>query len=427
MIPLHPVPEAHHLCPFCQVRLAIRGWYIPGMRCLADLTCTQCGHEFYGDLPSGHGLHYPMLIEKITGKLHDHIGAGWFAEWLRLSYAQRHKNRVNFEVEERQPIRCAILLNCLDRLYGHCVLKLLNAQYYLDHRTDLDLIVLVPRFLRWMVPDGVAAIWTVDLPLARGIEWNDWLAKEISHRLEHIPECYLSLAFCHPHPKDVDIERFSRTKPFPLPEWEQRLRKPTVTFIRRSDRPWSSQHSALPWRLQLLLNRREQSSRVVRLAKRLRMRFPQLDFAVVGLGPSGGLPKWILDLRAAEPNPVMEQAWCTRYAASHVVVGVHGSNMLLPSAHAGAIVELMPSDRWGNMIQDILLQQDDQRETLFRYRIIPLSASVETVCEMITSLLRDWPASLLHMQREWCAHEFLKAPSWSEARYALREHGATRP
>ncbi|HVF57329.1 MAG TPA: hypothetical protein VM934_14335, partial [Pyrinomonadaceae bacterium] len=53
------------------------------------------------------------------------------------------------------------------------------------------------------------------------------------------------------------------------------------------------------------------------------------------------------------------------------VVGVHGSNMLLPSAHAGGVVELMGPERWGNFTQDILFRDaGDCRETLFRYRFL---------------------------------------------------------
>jgi len=150
MIRLHPIPDADHTCPYCQVRLEVRGWYIPGMRNLADLKCPQCGRKFYGDLPVGHGLYYPMLLEPDTGIVHDKHGVNWFANWLRDSYANRVNSPVKFTVEDFRPLKRPVLLNCLDRLYGHCILKLLNAQYYLDHHSNIDLIVLVPRFLRWM-------------------------------------------------------------------------------------------------------------------------------------------------------------------------------------------------------------------------------------------------------------------------------------
>ncbi len=419
MIRLHPKPFSEFTCPYCQIRLEVRGWYIPGMRNLADLECTQCGREFYGDLPAGHGLYYPMLLERATGIVHNEHSVNWFANWLRDSYANRVKSPVELAVENLRPLKKPILLNCLDTLYGHCLLKLLNAQYYLDHRPDLDLVVLVPRFLRWMVPDGAAAIWKVDLPLNQGIRWNDWLAAEIKRRIEPTGVCWLSVAFSHPHPEDYDIERFTRVRPFPVEEWDTRLEHPTVTFIWREDRVWWDLSRYGYWqKLAQRLKRRlslvqhplsEQKQRIVVLAQALHRTFPQIDFAVAGLGCPGGLPQWIADLRTLGISEHVERAWCERYAQSHVVIGVHGSNMLLPSAHAGAVVELVPAERWGNLLQDILVAARDVREIMFRYKFLPLGTSAAVVAEVMTSLLRYFPSTLLNFNRPWCDHEALQS------------------
>ncbi len=193
MIPLHPLTEADHECPYCRVRLSVAGWHVPGMRNLADLRCPHCLREFYGDLSSGQALYTPMLLEKATGAVHDPHGVEWFAEWLRGSYARRTDTPVPFDVRECLPVtRPVVLLNCLDTLYGHSLLKLLNAQSYLDQRRDVDLIVIVPSFLAWMVPDGVTQVWTVGLPLRRGTEWNEWLAREIRRRVEAFESVSLS-------------------------------------------------------------------------------------------------------------------------------------------------------------------------------------------------------------------------------------------
>lgn len=238
-VPLHPTTEAAHECPHCRVRLGVEGWHIPGMRNLADLRCTRCGREFYGDLAAGQALYTPMLLEKATGVVHDVHRVDWFAGWLRESYARRADAPVPFEVLELRPVaRHVVLLNCLDTLYGHSLLKLLNAQHYIDHRRDVDLVVLVPSFLAWMVPDGAAQVWVVGLPLRRGTEWNDWLAREIRRRVETFESVSLSHALSHPRPDEYDIERFTRVTPFPLEEWGARLERPTVTFIWRDDRPW---------------------------------------------------------------------------------------------------------------------------------------------------------------------------------------------
>ncbi len=391
--PLHPLTETSHVCPHCQQVLSVVGWYIPGMRTLADLACVACLREFYGDLPSGQGFYTPMLLEKEGAVVHDRYGVRWFADWLRESYCNPTRQPVPFEVHKRLPLtRRVVLLNCLDILYGHSLLKLLNAQYYLDRHVDL--IVIVPSFLGWMVPDGVAEVWVVDLPLRRGLEWNDWIGEEIRRRVEVIGAASLSVALSHPRPDEFDIVRFTRITPFPLDQWKSRLNRPTVTFIWRDDRTWSDSTetentaSAYTDRLEL------QTRLVVTLAEELRRDWPNLDFGVTGLSQANNshdLPDWIQDLRENSLDAADERRYCERYAKSHVVVGVHGSNMLLPSAHAGALVELLGSDRWGNFTQDILFRDnDDCRDTLFRYRYLPTATPAEEVAKLVSLQLRGY-------------------------------------
>jgi hypothetical protein len=426
MIHLHPIPDSDHLCPYCDIRMQVGGWYIPGMRNLAEVACPKCDRAFYVDLPAGHGLYYPMVLERTTGTVHDKYNVRWFSSWLRDSYANRTDSCIDFNAEELRPPKRPVLLNCLDKLYGHSVLKLLNAQYYLNHCRDFDLVILVPRFLRWMVPDGAAAIWTVGLPLTRGSEWNDWLAAELHRRVSALGDCWLSVAFSHPYPADYDIERFTRVRPFPVEEWNARLEQPMVTLIWREDRVWHNEHAGEPSRAvskwlkgkrglaQHLLD--VQEGRVVTLAQALHEAVPQIDFAVAGMGRPGGLPSSIRDLRTEEPSEDIERSWCRRYAESHVVIGVHGSNMLLPSAHAGAVIELVPRDRWSNLVQDILPTARDVREAMCRYRFLPLDSSAPTVAGVTTSILRYVPRALLNFQREWVDHKAISRDPWLIAR-----------
>lgn len=396
---LHPITEAEHECPYCRVRLDVKGWHVPGMRNLADLLCGLCGREFYGDLAAGQALYTPMLLEKATGAVHDSHGVEWFAAWLRDSYARRADVPVSFDVRERRAItKPVVLLNCLDTLYGHSLLKLLNAQFYLERHADVDLVVIVPTLLAWMVPDGVAQVWSVGLPLGCGTDWNEWLAREIRRRVEAFERVSLSHALSHPRPDEFDIERFTRVKPFPLDEWDARLARPTVTFIWRDDRPWRAPADATPptprERLKQLIAPRPEGGQlrlVSELAEALKRDLPALDFAVAGLATSGGrgeLPEWIGDLRRPELDEAAERGWCERYAASHIAVGVHGSNMLLPSAHAGGVVELIGPERWGNFTQDILFRDTaDCRETLFRYRFVDELTPPLTLARLVALLL----------------------------------------
>ncbi|MEJ7700936.1 MAG: hypothetical protein WKF71_15005 [Pyrinomonadaceae bacterium] len=192
MIRLKPTLEIPpRECPNCHSTLTAIDFLIAGMRNLANFQCPQCKSEFYGDLPAGQGLYTPILLDKKSGAAYDDYNVGWFSGWLVDSYKRRIDAPLGFEVRKFSEVKDkVVLLNCLDTLYGHSLLKLLNAQHYTDYQLDVSLIVLLPPFLEWLLPDGVAEAWVVDLPLRRGIEWNDWLANEIGERLESFPEVF---------------------------------------------------------------------------------------------------------------------------------------------------------------------------------------------------------------------------------------------
>ena len=54
---------------------------MPGMRMLAEMACAICQRDFYFDLPAGHGLLYPMLLEQKSGEVFDSTGVPWFSQW----------------------------------------------------------------------------------------------------------------------------------------------------------------------------------------------------------------------------------------------------------------------------------------------------------------------------------------------------------
>jgi hypothetical protein len=78
--------------------------------------------------------------------------------------------------------------------------------------------------------------------------------------------------------------------------------------------------------------------------------------------------------------------------------------MLLPSAHAASVVEIIGAERAGNFLQDVLFRGADARETLFRYRFVPPSVEAEDLARMISHLLRFEDFRRL-MSPEFCRHE----------------------
>ncbi len=391
---------------------------MPGMRILADLACAKCGREYYGDLRAGHALFSPTLLCRQTGKTYEQPGANFMGAWLRNSYAHRVDASRSCRIEVFKPLDRVIVLNCLDRLYGHCLLKLLNAQYYLDHCRDLALVVIVPKFLRWMVPAGVAAVWSVDLPLKHGAEWNDGFAIAFAEWSQSWSDAWLSVAYSHPSAEHFSIDRFTDVKPFVHSASSFGDAPLTVTYVWREDRLWlsSDQRTRVGRRLRSLLDdtlfRRRaltrQMGRVSAFFRELGKLAPGANMAIAGIG--GAFPPvapGVIDGRRAVVTPDIEREWCRRYAVSNVVVGVHGSNMLLPSAHAGATVDLMPNDRWGNAIQDLIVREPDSRVALHRFRLLPLSADPAMVADVVAAISQLDEHIFMHVRSEAVDHAAL--------------------
>jgi hypothetical protein len=109
------------------------------------------------------------------------------------------------------------------------------------------------------------------------------------------------------------------------------------------------------------------------LRKKLNGRY---TYSVAGLGRYGKMPSFIDDQRIGNFTEESERRLCKIYSESVLVMGVHGSAMLLPSAHAGMAVSLMPSKRWGNFAEDILYNETDVRLASFQRRIIPMNLCI---------------------------------------------------
>ena len=392
-IQIKPHLQAHAECHRCGAQLRAKSVLWQGIHVCARFDCGACGAAFLEDLSIGHAISGPIRVDLATGTMTGHDrGQAWFGEPLQSSLQRPDNSPIGLEVEIRKTATRVIVLNCVDFLYGHCLLKLLNATHHLRN-PDLGLVVLVPNFLRWLVPEGVAEIWVVDLPLARAQRYFPDLERRIGKELERFEQVEVSRAFSHP--ADFRLEDFTR-----VPSHDFSAKDFRVTFVWRADRLWVPEDSwtrlarrARLNSLMLALQRRK----IRILFGRIRKAIPHARLTVAGLGRQGTFPSWIEDCRAdtlADANA--ERAQCHIYSESRVVVGIHGSSMLLPSGHAGMCVDLMPTARWPHLAQDTLLSpQDfsgDPRVSAYRYRFVPSSMSPRETAEMIVSMIRsfDW-------------------------------------
>lgn len=340
-----------------------------GMHVCVQARCGRCGERVVETLPVGHNVGRVYQLAPGKGDLFgDERSVGWLGRPVMEALRNPSDEVIKIRKEVFYQAERVILLNCCDYLYGHVLLKLLNAQRHLEDHPEYGLVVIVPELLRWAVPDGLAEIWTVNTPLRAGKKFYERFDHFVKREIERFDEVCLSRA--HSHPQHFDIERFTRVEPYDL---KHRDGNPRVTFILRADRLWMpvlSQRIARRTGLWPLLLK-GQTRRVIAFFAELKRLLPSVRCAVAGAETDTRFPVWVEDFRTKTFDEDKEKTLCRLYAGSRLVVGIHGSSMLLPSGHAGMTLDLMPEDRWGNLAQDILYRESDPRAATYRYRFIP--------------------------------------------------------
>lgn len=378
MIELHPNLENLYSCPVCDGPVELSGFIINGMRNLVDITCPACRRSFYADIPAGHGLFYPFTIDQETLEVFQPLNP--FGDVLKLNCRQRRSDDVELKIISHSEREEIVLLNCLDSVYGHSLLKLLNAQYYLDNYPELGCCVLVPRQLAHLVPEGVAEIWEVSIPLWEYRSWWVSLEQKIRAEVSKRKKAYLAQGYSHPHHTTFSLARFVKI----AANNDANLGTPTIVFSYRSDRLWGA-------------SLRKQRKNIIRLQQLLRRAYPEMTFALVGFADRLKFPPEIVDKRVASFDPKMERSWLELLQNTHCAVGVFGSHMLLPSGLAECAVNLLPEVFYSNILQDHLLKDDivDPYENLFRFRVLYgddhlTDVSPYRVAQVMSSQLTWW-------------------------------------
>ncbi len=387
MIQIHPRIEQKFTCPVCEQEMEANKTVWQGIHAGVESECKDCQRTFYQDLKVGHSVYAPYSIDMHNFEL---FGQESSKDWYGIPLQKSLKNPNDCHIEFKKEIYAnhnkIIILNCIDYLYGHSLLKLLNAERHLSNNPEYGLVVITPRFLEWMLPEGIAEKWVFDIPLKKGQEFFTDFNNTIQKEMKRFSEINISKAFSHP--RDFDITNFTGIEKHDFQKDDFR-----ITFIWREDRCWMNsslfQKAVNKLNVAILKNilLTWQKRKVIEVFSELRKRFPDARFTVAGFGNHKKFPKWIDNQIVYNFSRDTEKKLCQIYSESRVVLGVHGSNMLLPSAHASMTVDLMPDDRWGNFAQEILYQEDDVRMSSYRYRYVPINQKANFLHKIIINMI----------------------------------------
>jgi len=386
MIEVKPNINQLTYCDHCGQKTVICRLIWQGIHICVETRCEHCKAKFIEDLRVGHATHAPYKIALPQYTLvGEENSRKWLGEPLRKSLQQPASDlNVSLQIVQNIKTDKVIIINCIDYLYGHSLLKLLNAQREYEDNKSYGIIVLVQKALEWMVPDFVAEKWVVNIPFSKARNFYPKLDQLISEQISRFEEICVSRAYSHP--SQFNIAQFTGVSTYN----RENGAKPRITFVWREDRFWLKYHliskivqkypKFRPYFIPFIYY---QQWKVIRLYKRLKRIFPDYLLTVAGLGKTGSFPSWIEDHRVKAFTKESEYETCKLYSESQVVIGIHGSNMLLPSAHAGLTIDIMPMDRWGNFAQDILFQEEDSRIASYKYRFIPIQLKIESLSKII--------------------------------------------
>lgn len=388
MIKIKVKPKKSYFdCPKCNFKAEHFRYIFQGIHNSEEFECKKCQQKFIWDLPIGHSLDYGFQYNLTTNQTWTRReGArSWFIKPYKK--ALNNPNHQNIKVKRivKRKVKKALIVNCLDYLYGHGLLKLFNIERHLLTHKGFDLVLIIPKSLLWLVPKEVAEILVVDIKLSQAREYFPSLDKQINNYISQFNFVYLSKAYAHPPVNDIST--FTGQKSC------FKIKKPRISFVWRSDRPWFNNiyivYLFKKLKIISVLNYL-QYLKIILLFTLLKNSHKEYKYTVTGFGKDFSFPKWILDKRTNTFSQKTEKELCKVYAESKIIIGVHGSNMLLPSAHADMVLDLMPDDRLGNFAQDVLYEtkrSTDFRVRAFKFRYAYLNTSIITLVKTIKSML----------------------------------------
>lgn len=346
----------------CHLQGDLRRLYILGSHMV-----LQIGTNDFESFPSGHFLRNPIRFTD-QGATDDHPFQSWLHDPLLEVFSARRPVEIRCDKhnECEKSGREAVLLNCLDKIYGHAFYKLLNVDIIQKNHPGLDVIVLIHRALSWMVPEGVEQ-WVVDVPFGLQDEWLEGLESFVVGELGRFSKLHLAPLVMSFKMEQIDLQRFISTRPFPF----QNLRSTPlqISIVLRDDRFWLCSRwnsmlflATLKWHLLKYCRpyfRRLQQRNYNRLIRILRRRFPDIRFKALGMATQAKLEVEEDLCESYEAYIEHEPGRCEIYAQSQIAIGVLGSHMLLPSYLAAGFISLTPTFKIPNFAEDYVPRADE--------------------------------------------------------------------
>lgn len=311
------------------------------------------GRVIWKDFPSSHALYTPCVYDPSSRRTGCVPGFEWFSYPMGRLFEEPRLEGATIRVDRRRDCKSWILLNTLDTIFGHSLLLLLNAQFYLERFPQHGLIVVATPELSRYIPKGVAEVWEVSVQTKQNELWNSALEKLFLDRLQQ-GEVWIATAPNHPDPSRYDVRRFGLSPTGGLANPVA----PKIVFIYRGSRLWGGS-----WP--------EERLRLERLGEWLGNFWPEAQLTILGHAPlPSQVEGWSNATRARDQD--YDAKLLALLAEADLVLGAHGSSQLIPTAIARLLLEFVPLDKQPSLLQDFLfdLPSGNVRQHLWRRRFL---------------------------------------------------------
>ena len=393
--------EFHVSCPECSTPVdpSERSIFFQGIHVLMKCSCKRCQLSFYHTLPIGHAIEFPIAFSsKGDRSWYNARAEVWLAKPLIKSIVSSQGKGATFKIETFENTGEAIILNCLDSCFGHVFAKLLNVEALMKNHPDKGIVVLVPANCAWLVPEGVAETWTVQTPLKNMDDQVKGLDDFIKNQLKRFQKVWLSKAYPFIDYQSVSMKKFVKQERFSLVDYSKTT---NITFILRQDRFWhNSRIMGFLFKVFVKLKILKQMSFIFigrqnglvrRTIKQIKKEYPSASFSVSGLGMEGRFRQYVADQRTNSITPEVEKKWNELYSKSNIVIGVHGSSMLIPTALAAGFINLVPRYKIPHLAEDTALPYKN-RYLSFLGRYLDEYSTPDLIAQHAISMISDFPS-----------------------------------
>ena len=348
--------------------------------------------------PSGHFYAHPVEITMDGTILKDNPHfRNWLTEPFVKSYLDQVGSAASFEIVAKTGSKSnqAIVLNCLDACYGHALYKLFNSARY-EHFGGKLIVIVHPNFQHF-VPDYVDEIWLVQTTFRNQDDHLNGFHDFVLPQLKRYNKIQLAEVDMSIDLGEVDLTAFTKVSPFDFSQFAKGEPYEIILLL-REDRMWLTskvdQWLYLVWRKTRLRSLKKylllkERSNYKKLIKRVN-RSIRVNWKSIGIG-KGLSYSFLQDQRMDyEFFTQQEDKWCEQYATSHLCIGVHGSNMLIPSYLSGAYISLVPAFKIANYSEDFLPRKEPLQRTLFTARNLSTSNSPGEIAAHVVGILQGY-------------------------------------